>query len=93
LIAIEKGTRIKPKELQNLVELPQFAKECWHFFLSLNSTRNSGFGISPITYQEILSYFTLYGIEPETWEVDMIKLFDSIAMDHAQKEQENKKKK
>lgn len=93
MIAIEKGTRVKPKELQNLVELPEFAKECWSFFLALNATRVSGFGISPITYQEILAYFTLYGISPETWEVDVIKLFDSTAMEHAQKEQEKNKKK
>jgi hypothetical protein len=81
LQAVERQIGKKPKELENLIELPDALRECWFWFLALNSTRSSGFGMSPITYTEIRSFFLLKGIEPLDTEVDIIKMFDAVAMD------------
>jgi hypothetical protein len=54
--------------------------------MALHSTRTSnGFGANPITYTEMKSYFDLIQTEPEEWEVELIKLFDSIALDAYEK--------
>lgn len=88
MLAIERVTKKKPKELLDLVELPDTFRECWFWFISLNNTRSSGFGMSPITYTEILSYFMLMEIDVEPWEVDVIKMFDGIALESTKKQQE-----
>lgn len=84
-----------PKELLDL-KIPDSIQEVWGWFLQLNSTRSSGFGISAITYTEMLSFFTLLGIVPEEQELELIKVFDGIALEQArtsQEKRENKKKK
>ena len=43
-----------------------------------------------ITYLEIKAFFDLQGIEPQPEEVDMIVLFDSIAMKVMQEEHKRK---
>jgi hypothetical protein len=93
LEAVERLTKKRPQQLDNQVELPKSMRECWQWFLSLNNTRPSGFGASPITYQEIWCYFNLQGIEPEQWEIDIIKMFDNIAMSFARKQQQEKEDK
>lgn len=77
--------------LQNLVEMPKNMKYLWGWFLDLNATRPSGFGVGSIQYQEIDAYFRLHGIEPESWEIGVLKLFDSIAIS-INREQESKNK-
>jgi len=72
---------ITPKELQNLVEIPESMTQCWNWFLELNSTRSSGMGLSPITFSEILAYFTVMQIEYQPWEVEIIKMFDRVALE------------
>lgn len=74
--------------MEELVELPNCFKQCWYWFLDLNSTRSAGFGISAITYSEIYYYFKVLQIEVEPWEIEIIKMFDSVAMDTMQKQQE-----
>lgn len=61
-------------------ELPPEYRFIWEDFLQLNSTRPSGFGVSPISYSEIKAYSELYGIDFEPWEVTLIKLFDAEAI-------------
>jgi len=92
LEAVERLTKKRPEQLDSQIELPDSMRECWQWFLSLNNTRASGFGASPITYQEIWCYFNLQGIEPEQWEIDIIKMFDNIAMSFARKQQEKEDK-
>ncbi len=91
-----KAQGINPLELENLVELPESLREQWFWFLALNSTRQCGFGFSPISYSEIYSFFKLIKIEPDQSDIDVIRLFDSVAIDannkKQQKEQKNKKK-
>lgn len=93
LEAVERLTKKKPKELIEQVELPESMNECWDWFLSLNKSRSSGFGASPITYTEMLSYFTLIGVEPDKYEIDIIKMFDSIAISSAREQEEKLKNK
>ena len=78
----------KPRELEELVELPASIKEAWYWFLLLNNTRPSGMGISPISYTEMYTFFALYDIIPDTQEIDLIKMFDGIALEQARKQKQ-----
>lgn len=85
---------VKPKELEELVDLPESMHLVWNYFIDLNSTRGSnGFGVNPITFTEMKSYFDLYDISPLFYEVELIKKLDRVALDcfHKQQEKENKK--
>jgi hypothetical protein len=60
----------------------------------LHNTRSSnGFGVNPINYTEIKSYFDLIGVLPEEWEVNLIKRFDYEALAAYAKEAERERKK
>jgi len=82
-----------PKELENLVKLPDSLSHVWYWFLDLHNTRSSGFGASPITYCEIQAYFSLLELQVEPWEVDLIKRFDRIALEVTAEQQEKTEKK
>lgn len=84
-------TRQTPVQLQNLVEMPKTLQYIWQWFLELNATRPSGFGIGNIQYLEMQAYFNLHHITPEAWEIGVLKLFDSIAVSVA-REQDKKPK-
>lgn len=102
LESVEKVTGKRPKELET-IELPEVFQFCWEWFLHLNNARPSGgFGASPLLYSEMQAFFELKQLSPEPWEIDIIKMFDIIALDifnqqqKAQQErdmQQNKKKK
>lgn len=93
LEAVEKATGIIPKELKELPDLPEVFRFCWHDFLQLNSTRQSGMGMNPISYVEIKSYYDLIGIDPEPWYVSIIKHFDNLCLkNHIEIEKKNKPK-
>lgn len=54
--------------------------------MALHSTRTSnGFGANPITFTEMKNYFDLIQVEPEEWEVNLIRRFDMVALDHYEK--------
>ena len=53
----------------------------------------SGFGVNPIPYSEILSLFQLLRYEPQSWELEMIELFDEVAMEEYSKEMKKEQKK
>lgn len=58
----------------------------WHYFLALHSTRTSnGFGANPITFTEMKNYFDLIQVEPEEWEIELIKRFDNAVLDAFEK--------
>jgi hypothetical protein len=76
-------------------------QDIWKYFLDLNRKRGGGFGPSPLSYSEILSYFTLHRIEYDAIELYLLDVLDNIAMEYfaekAEKEQakvirRNKKK-
>lgn len=94
LLAVERVTGIKPKELDELVSLPEEFIFLWNDFVNLSSTRSGGFSISPISYLEIYAYSKLYGIKYDPWQLDIIRKFDSVAMQiysEEQKKEANKK--
>lgn len=86
---------ITPKELSDLIEMPESLVNCWLWFVDLHRARNSGFGVSAIPYSEIHSYFNLLQIQVEPWEIELIKLFDGIALPIISEQQakENQRKK
>ena len=85
----------KHKILQEATEsepplLPSAAQFAWTYFLRLNQTRQSGGfgGFCAISYQEMLAFFTLEGVYPEPYELELIRVWDRIALEHFSKEQE-----
>ena len=91
--SVERQTGKRPKELDDLVELPDFARYVWQYFLALNAKRGGGFGPSPLTYQEMQAYFTLNQIQVEPWEIQLIDLLDRVAMEHFAEEQKKEQAK
>lgn len=68
-------------ELQSK-ELPECLRHVWYWFLQLNSQRTSnGFGLNPITNQELWFFFQLEQVEPESWELNLIRQFDRVALE------------
>ena len=45
-------------------------------------------GVNPINYQEIYSYCKLHHIEPEEWELLLLRKFDRVVIDMHAKQQE-----
>lgn len=77
LESVWRQTGRKPKELQNLVSLPENCYLIWKYFLDLHNARGSnGFGVDPISYTEIKNYFDLMGIDPDPQEIELLKRFD-----------------
>ena len=85
----------KPPELENLVELPDSMRDYWIWFNRLSNHRPSGMGISSIPYTEMKAFFDLMGIVPEIYEIEILEMFDNIAMKyyHKQREKEQAKSK
>lgn len=54
-------------------------------------------GVSAINYTEMHYYFQLHGIDPEVEEVELIKVFDRVALnmmqEQSEKEQDKTKRK
>lgn len=47
----------------------------------LNSCRTSnGFGVNALQYSEIKAYYDLIQIKPQAWEIEVLRAFDSIAL-------------
>lgn len=84
------------EQLEYTPELDEMFYEVWGWFLKLHSRRtSSGFGVNPISYSEIEAFFRLQDYFPHSWEVDIIHLFDDVALqyyaDESKKEQKKKK--
>ena len=93
LLNVQRQLKRTPKELEDLVELPECMQEYWMWFIKLSNRRPSGMGISAIPYSEMLAFFELLGIVPDPVEIDVIEAFDRIAMKHYQKQQEKEQAK
>lgn len=89
-----KNTGRKPKELEDLISLPDSTTHVWGWFIDLNNARSSnGFGVNPLSYSEIWSYFNLMQLSPDEWEVKLIKALDNIAIEQISKDMKEKSKK
>ena len=88
-----------PKVIQEATEseppiLPMAAHFAWSYFLRLNQTRQSGGfgGFCAISYQEMLAFFTLEDVLPEPYELELIRVWDRVWLEHQNKEQEKASK-
>lgn len=82
----------KPKELDNLQELPENCYLVWKYFTDLHHSRTSnGFGHNPISYTEMNAYFSLHSIDVSSEEIDIIKKLDYTYLEFAAKEAEKEK--
>lgn len=89
-----KNTGRKPKELDDLISLPDSTMHIWGWFIELNNARSSnGFGVNPLSYSEIWSYFNLMQVSPDEWEVKLIKALDNIALEQISKDMKEKSNK
>lgn len=70
--------------------LPIAAQYAWTYFLRLHQTRQSGGfgGFFAISYQEMLAFFTLEDTYPEPYELELIRVWDRLALEHSYKEQQ-----
>ena len=86
-------TGVRPKELDDLLEIPEICEEAWKAFLDMHEQRQgNGFSINPLTYSEMKSYCDLTGVYLSPWEIILIKKFDRVAMDAFVKQAEKEKK-
>lgn len=74
--------------------LPSAAQYAWTYFLRLHQTRQSGGfgGFFAISYQEMLAFFTLENTSPEPYELELIRVWDRLALEHSYKEQQKANK-
>lgn len=97
LKSAEKQIGYTPEELRNEPSIPDLFKESWNWFAKLSAKRTTnGFGLNPLSYQEMLSYFWLIETKPMFYEIQAIELFDSVFMDvysSKQKQKQDKQKK
>ena len=95
LLNVQRQLKRTPKELEDLVEMPECMKEYYQWFCRLSNRRPPGMGISAIPYSEMLAFFELMGIVPEIYEIEILEMFDNIAMKyyHKQSEKEQAKSK
>jgi hypothetical protein len=85
LESIKRQTGLTPKELES-IDMPHLIEYLWSYFLELNNTRQSGMGVSSITYSEISAWCYLCDITLSPFEVKVIKLLDSVFVEHYNKE-------
>ena len=49
--------------------------------------------VNPIAFSEMQAFFDLMQINPLPWEIEILKIFDNVAMKHYSKELDKKSKK
>ena len=92
LLNVQRQIGRVPKELENLVEMPDCMKDYWQWFLKLSNRRPSGMGVSAISYYEMMAFFTLIGVNPDPYEIEIIEAFDRVALKHYQEQEEKREK-
>ena len=94
LNSVWRQTGVKPKELDDLIELPKSTKHVWDIFILLDSVRSTDFGNpNPINFTEIQSYSNLSGIEFESWEIELIMALDRLKLNQVRKEMQDQQSK
>lgn len=95
LMSVWRQTGVKPKELDDVVTLPECCYGVWKAFIDLNNARSSsGFGVNPVSYLEIQAYCNLYNTVLDEWELDLIRKFDNVVLQiHADQAEKQSKKK
>jgi hypothetical protein len=77
--SVQRQTGKTPAALAEIPEIPDALVYLWNWFCELDAARGgSGFGINPLSYNEIKAWATLMGVQPAPWEVAAIKRIDSV---------------
>lgn len=63
-------------ETPDVVLCPVEVEHVWDWYVELDSTRNSGFDIGPVTFAEIESWSRLMKIEVSPFEVQSLRAID-----------------
>jgi len=58
------------------IHIPMEGMYIWEWFMDLANSRQSGFGISPISYSELKAWSELSSTYLYTWEVSIIRRMD-----------------
>jgi hypothetical protein len=91
LKTVERMTGKRPDQLvqllDNLPDFPDALGYLWEWFLLLSRTRQQGMGPSPITEHEINAFCRNRGLRMSLFELDAIRLLDSIAMSDLSKDE------
>lgn len=93
-MSVWRQTGQRPKELDDILELPDSMHYVWKIFIDLHNTRSVGFAENPISYSEIKAYSELFNINLEEWEVMLICKLDRTYLEVRAEvtAKENKKK-
>jgi hypothetical protein len=81
LEVVERMTGNMPQEGINPVEFPDLLYDLWNWFLKLSTGRGGGMGPTPIDEQNIGWFFHNRRITPQCWQLDAIRMLDSIALE------------
>ena len=92
LTAIWNQTGVKPAQLDT-GEFPELMTQQWVDFLELHNGRTSnGFGVNPISYQDIDAWKRLTGRDDVTpADIAILKQLDNVFLKHQAEESGNKK--
>lgn len=93
-MSVWRQTGQRPKELDDILELPENLYYMWKIFIDLHNTRSAGMAENAITYTEIKAYADLFNINFEEWEIMLLCKFDRTYLEVRSEiaEKENKKK-
>lgn len=94
LESVWRQTGVKPKELDDLPLMPKSMKHIWEVFLLLDGLRSTDFGSpNPIPMSEIHAYSMLAGIDFESWELELLLVFDRLKLNQVRKDMQEEQKK
>ena len=62
------------------IEWPPLGRSIWDVFIRLGRPASMN-GMEPISIQEIAAYQDVYRVRLTGWELDVIDMFDSIALE------------
>ena len=72
--------------------MPESMKEYWSWFIRLHNRRPASMGLASIPYSEMQAFFNLIGVYPDPYEIELMELFDSIAIKILSEQAEKERK-
>lgn len=77
----EHAERQTGKRLFDEPEPPEEAAHVWEWFWELDAARGgNGFGLNPLSWEEIAAWADLNGVRPEQMELRLIKAMDAARL-------------
>lgn len=67
------------------IEWPSLGRPLWRAFRAMGRAPSVS-GLAEITNQEILAYQQIENVRFTSWELDVIRMFDAIAIDASHKQ-------